>query len=76
MIDLESACGTLWRSGSVHDLQARHRRFESLAGLNLLRRCAPGQGLHPHVHSYDPGEMGTSFRTETVDADDYLSAPQ
>ena len=33
----------------------RDRKFKSPAGLNLLWRCTPGQGLHPHVHSLDPG---------------------
>ena len=27
-------CGASWFSGSLHDLQARDCRFESLAGLN------------------------------------------
>ena len=30
----------------------------SLAGLNLLWRCDPGQGLYLHVHSLDPGVSG------------------
>ena len=47
-----------WISGNVRDLQGRDRRFESRAGLNLLWRCALGQGFYLHVHSLDPGVSG------------------
>ena len=48
-------CGALWFSDSVHNLQVRDCRFKSLAGLNLLWRCGPRQGLYPHMHPLDPG---------------------
>ena len=45
-------------SGSMRDLQARDRRFRSSVGMNLLWRCAPRQGLYPHVRSLDLGVSG------------------
>ena len=45
---------TVFSHTTIH-LQLRDCRSELLAGLNLLRCCAPGQGLYPHMHSLDPG---------------------
>ena len=39
--------GGPWFSGSVRNLQARDRRFESPAPLNLLSGRTPSQGLYP-----------------------------
>ena len=53
-------CRASWLSGRVHDLQERDRRFQLPPGLNLnlLWRCAPRQGVYPHVHPLDLGVSG------------------
>ena len=47
--------GASWLMGSVRNLQGTDRRLEPSAGLNLLWRCAPGQGFYPPMHFLDPG---------------------
>ena len=51
----------LWRSGSVGDLPARDRRFQSPAGYKLCCGAVSlDKALYQLVHSLDPGENGYS----------------
>ena len=49
--------GVSWLGGSMHDVQVKRSRVQSLAALNMLRCCAPRRGTLL-THALDPGVSG------------------